>query len=109
MAKSLRDKVIALAGITQAALLVDQVAHTGEAEPMALQASIGSLFEFDPDHSVSTGIYLDIILDKQYHDDRCNTSRHVSVLAILIQCTPYYTILLPLYLSTLNDLCICRP
>lgn len=49
MATSLRDQVIALAGITQAAELVDQVARTGEAEPMALQASIGSLFEFDPD------------------------------------------------------------
>ena len=49
MATSLRDQVIALAGITQAALLVDQVARTGEADPMALEASIGSLFEFDPE------------------------------------------------------------
>jgi high frequency lysogenization protein len=49
LATSLRDQVIALAGVTQAAQLVDQVARTGEAELAALEASIGSLFQFDPE------------------------------------------------------------
>ncbi len=49
MAKSLRDQVIALAGVAQAAQLVDQVARTGEADPTALEASIKSLFQFDPE------------------------------------------------------------
>lgn len=48
MAKSFRDQVIALSGITQAAQLVDQVARTGQADPQAMQASVASLFEFDP-------------------------------------------------------------
>jgi high frequency lysogenization protein len=49
LAKPLRDQVIALAGVAQAAQLVDQVARTGEAEPTALEASIMSLFQFDPE------------------------------------------------------------
>lgn len=49
MATSLRDQVIALAGVAQAAQLVDQVARTGEADPAALEASIKSLFQFDPE------------------------------------------------------------
>lgn len=49
MARSLRDQVIALAGVAQAAQLVDQIARTGEADPLALQASIGSLFKFEPE------------------------------------------------------------
>ncbi len=49
MAKSLRDQVIALAGVAQAAQLVDQVARTGEADPLALEASVKSLFQFDPE------------------------------------------------------------
>lgn len=49
MARPLRDQVIALAGVAQAAQLVDQVARTGEAEPIALEASIKSLFQFDPE------------------------------------------------------------
>lgn len=49
MAKSTRDQIIALAGVAQAAQLVDQLARTGEADPLALQASISSLFEFDPE------------------------------------------------------------
>jgi high frequency lysogenization protein len=62
---SLRDQVIALAGVAQAAQLVDQVARTGEAEPDALGASVGSLFQFDPEsteavfgglHGVATGL-----------------------------------------------------
>jgi high frequency lysogenization protein len=48
LAKSFRDQVIALAGVTQAAQLVDQIARTGEVDPAALEASVGSLFEFDP-------------------------------------------------------------
>jgi high frequency lysogenization protein len=48
LAKSLRDQVIALAGVTQAAQLVDQVARTGQADPQALEACVASLFEFDP-------------------------------------------------------------
>jgi high frequency lysogenization protein len=48
LAKSLRDQVIALAGVTQAAQLVDQVARTGQADPQALKACVASLFEFDP-------------------------------------------------------------
>ncbi len=49
MATSLRDQVIALAGVAQAAQLVDQVARTGEADPVALEASVKSLFQFDPE------------------------------------------------------------
>jgi high frequency lysogenization protein len=49
LATSLRDQVIALAGVAQAAQLVDQVARTGEADPVALEASVKSLFQFDPE------------------------------------------------------------
>lgn len=48
MARPLAEQVVALAGVAQAAQLVDQVARTGEADPLALEASIQSLFQFDP-------------------------------------------------------------
>ena len=44
-----RQQVMALAGVIQAAWLVDQIARTGEAEPAAFNASLLSLFSFDPD------------------------------------------------------------
>lgn len=47
MAKPFRDQIIALAGITQAVQLVDQIARTGEADPVSIKASINSLFAFD--------------------------------------------------------------
>jgi len=42
------DRVIALAGIYQAARLVRDIARTGQCDTGASSASINSLFEFDP-------------------------------------------------------------
>ncbi|MDX1443700.1 MAG: high frequency lysogenization protein HflD [Gammaproteobacteria bacterium] len=42
-----RDRVIALAAMFQAAWLTDQYAHTGQADEAALDATLGSLLEFD--------------------------------------------------------------
>lgn len=44
-----RQQALALAGIIQAAWLVDQIARTGEADPAAYNATLLSLFSFDPD------------------------------------------------------------
>ncbi len=49
MSKSLKDRVLALAGIFQAAKLVDDVAFRGNADHSALRASIGSIFATEPD------------------------------------------------------------
>ena len=44
-------QTIALAGITQAAALVEQLATTGTADPAAFKASIGSLLKIDSEIS----------------------------------------------------------
>jgi high frequency lysogenization protein len=44
---SITNQTIALAGIAQAAALVQQLATTGSADPAALESSIGSLFISD--------------------------------------------------------------
>jgi high frequency lysogenization protein len=41
-----RQQTLALAAIVQGAVLVDQIARTGQAEPQAVEASINSLFAF---------------------------------------------------------------
>jgi high frequency lysogenization protein len=43
----LRDRTIALAGVAQAARLIDQIAHTGKCPAEYLEASLFSLFSFD--------------------------------------------------------------
>lgn len=43
------NQTIALAGIAQATALVDQLATTGTADPVAFKASIGSLLKIDSD------------------------------------------------------------
>lgn len=48
MAAPLKEQAIALAGVAQAARLVDQVARTGSYPDRFLAASIHSLFQFDP-------------------------------------------------------------
>lgn len=45
----MKDRALALAGLLQAVQLVQQMAHTGEAETRPLEASIDSLFRFDAD------------------------------------------------------------
>lgn len=47
--KTLTNQTIALAGIAQAAALVDQLATTGRADTAALEASIGSILKIDSD------------------------------------------------------------
>lgn len=42
------DRVIALAGVFQSALITWQLAHRGDANPGAMEASIDSLFNTDP-------------------------------------------------------------
>ncbi|SJM96541.1 high frequency lysogenization protein HflD [Crenothrix polyspora] len=49
---SLTNQTIALAGIAQAAALVDQLATTGTANAIALEASIGSILKIDSDSVV---------------------------------------------------------
>ncbi len=44
---SIDDRVLALAGLVQAAWLTDRVAYTGETEPAALDSALGSLFTFE--------------------------------------------------------------
>jgi high frequency lysogenization protein len=41
-----RQQTLALAAIVQAAMLVDQIARSGQAEPQGLEASVKSLFAF---------------------------------------------------------------
>jgi len=45
---NLEQQAIALAGVSQAARLVDQIARTGSYPPEFLEPSIHSLFEFEP-------------------------------------------------------------
>lgn len=47
MTYSIEDRVLALAGLVQAAWLTDRVAYTGSTEAAALDATLGSLFTFD--------------------------------------------------------------
>ncbi len=47
MSQSLRDKSLALAGMFQAAHLVQEIAHTGVMDPEAFEVSIKSLFKID--------------------------------------------------------------
>lgn len=42
----LRQQTLALAAIVQAAVLVDQIARTGQGEPQAIEATIDSVFAF---------------------------------------------------------------
>lgn len=42
------DRVIALAGVFQSARIVWQLAHQGDADPVAMEASINSLFQANP-------------------------------------------------------------
>ena len=42
------DRVIALAGVFQSARMTWQLAHQGDTNPEAMEASIGSLFQTDP-------------------------------------------------------------
>jgi high frequency lysogenization protein len=46
---TITNQTIALAGIAQAAALVQQLATTGTAEPMAMEASIASILKIDSD------------------------------------------------------------
>ncbi|HEX7047166.1 MAG TPA: high frequency lysogenization protein HflD [Gammaproteobacteria bacterium] len=46
---SIEDRVLALAGLIQAAWLTDSVAYTGRTEEAALDATLGSLFSFQAD------------------------------------------------------------
>ncbi|MDD5322097.1 MAG: high frequency lysogenization protein HflD [Methylococcales bacterium] len=46
------NQTIALAGIAQAAALVQQLATTGTADPTALEASIGSVLKIDSDNVI---------------------------------------------------------
>jgi high frequency lysogenization protein len=71
MQHSKRDQVIALAGVFQAASLVEQIANKGMANSAIIESSIESLFRFDTDTTegvfgnlagVGTGLR---VLDKQ--------------------------------------------
>jgi len=48
MANSHEDRVVALAGVAQAAQLVSQAAHTGMIAQDSLEATLKTLFVFDP-------------------------------------------------------------
>jgi len=48
MSKNLRETTLALAGVMQAAILVEQVAKTGYLPPEAYKCSIESLFDLNP-------------------------------------------------------------
>lgn len=47
MTYTLEDRVLALAGLVQAAWLTDMVAYKGEADEAAMDATLGSLFTFN--------------------------------------------------------------
>lgn len=49
MEYSIKDRVIALAALFQAAWLTDELAHRGRASDAALDATLGSLLRFDAD------------------------------------------------------------
>ncbi len=83
----LDQQTIALAGVAQAARLVDQVSRTGSCPPEFLQASLNSLFAFDSD--TVQGIYgglggiklgldtLAMVLNNQQPDDLREMVRYV--------------------------------
>ncbi|GGY66751.1 high frequency lysogenization protein HflD [Cellvibrio zantedeschiae] len=48
MSKNLQEITLALAGVVQAAILVEQVAKTGQTQPDAYKCSIESLFDLNP-------------------------------------------------------------
>lgn len=50
MSYSLEDRVLALAGLLQAAWLTDETAWHGRQDEAALDATLGSLFQFDPEN-----------------------------------------------------------
>ncbi|HKJ10593.1 MAG TPA: high frequency lysogenization protein HflD [Gammaproteobacteria bacterium] len=49
MSRTLSDRCLALAGVFQATELVRQVARQGQADPQAVEATLGSLFYIDAD------------------------------------------------------------
>lgn len=49
---TITNQTIALAGIAQAAALVQQLATTGIADPIAMEASIGSVLKIDSDNVI---------------------------------------------------------
>lgn len=49
----LHHRTLALAGVIQAAVLVDRVARSGQVDPAAFNAVIHSLFSFDPESPVA--------------------------------------------------------
>jgi len=51
----MKDRSIALAGVTQAVYLIRQIASTGMCDQEALEASIGSILRVDADHA--TDVY----------------------------------------------------
>ncbi len=53
MSKNLQDTTLALAGIVQAAILVEQVAKTGQLQADAFQYSIASLFDLNPANTLA--------------------------------------------------------
>jgi len=54
MIASIQDRTIALAGVLQAASLVDQIAQNGQCSGQAAQASLASIFQTDPKDTAST-------------------------------------------------------
>lgn len=50
---NVHDRVIALAGILQAAAVVQQIAHSGQAPDTPFQTSINSIFQLDPPDTLS--------------------------------------------------------
>jgi len=61
---TITNQTIALAGIAQAAALVQQLASTGTADPIAMEASIASVLKIDSDSVIDVygslaGIKLD--------------------------------------------------
>lgn len=87
MQYSFEDRVIALAGLAQAAWLTDRVAYTGQAENAALDATLGSLFTFDTEnvagafggaHGVRQGLeVLSRVLDNRGKPDDLRLTRYV--------------------------------
>ena len=49
MSRSLKDQTLALAGVFQAANLVQQIAHNGQCNEASLKTSIRSLFATNPE------------------------------------------------------------
>jgi high frequency lysogenization protein len=53
LSRSLHDQTLALAGVFQAATLVQQMAHQGQCAESSLEASVRSLFATDPDSTLA--------------------------------------------------------